>query len=118
VGETPDGADDGRERPKRRGDPFLDEYEKLFGGPMPERRKGPPPRRPRGWVLAWLGRVKLWDDVFTRTLSGVQTVSIIYIFGVIAGFFRLDRQAVRSSRSLALDRTRRSNLDPREGLFR
>lgn len=71
----------------------MEELEKAFGGPWPERRKGPPPRRPRGRVLAWLGRGKLWDDVFTRTLSGVLTIGIIAVLAALTGLIQFDRQA-------------------------
>ena len=57
-----------------------------------ERRIGPPPRRPKGRVLAWLGRGKLWDDVFTRTLSGVLTVGIVAVFAALFGVIQFDQQ--------------------------
>ena len=43
-------------------------------------------------AVRWLGRGKLWDDVFTRTLAGILTITIIALVASAIGLIDFARQ--------------------------
>ncbi|MGW6129708.1 hypothetical protein ACWFNE_06760 [Cellulomonas sp. NPDC055163] len=85
------GEQDPPKRPSRRSeDHFAQRLEEVYGARRPP---GPPPRRDPNAASIWLGRGKLWDDVFTRTLANVLSVGILAVAAAAAGLIQFDRQA-------------------------
>jgi hypothetical protein len=58
-----------------------------------EKPREPPPRRPPTRIGTWLKRPKIWEDVFTRTVANVLSVSILAALAALAGVITLDRRA-------------------------
>lgn len=58
-----------------------------------ERPEGPPPRRERNAFTHWLMQSKIRDDIFTRTVANVASLTIIAAMAAMAGLIQFDRQA-------------------------
>jgi hypothetical protein len=44
--------------------------------------------KPWQWPGEWMKDEKFWKDVATRTVSGVLTVGVIYVYGLAVGYFK------------------------------